>query len=74
MTAKALKERILPQIIVNTCEGERMEIQPKLIVADKWYLVVSLVSDLVHLFCICGIKFFGCAICLVSDIATKWLS
>ena len=35
MNGNAYKERILPQIIVTTCEGERIETPSKLMVATK---------------------------------------
>ena len=35
------------------------------------YSMVSLFWDLVRPFYICDVKFFGCAICLVSAMATK---
>ena len=63
-------QRILPQIIVNTCEGEEIvhiktDCSDKMVVASqlkkKNYLLVSLFSDLVLHFptsiYICGVKF-----------------
>ena len=41
-TANAHKQRMLPQIIINTCEGGGIETQSKLIVAAKWWLLSQL--------------------------------
>ena len=35
---------ILPQIIANTCEGEGIEAQSKLIVGGKWWLLSQLLK------------------------------
>ena len=43
MTGNAHKsQRILPQIIGNTCEGKRIKAQQKLFVAAKWWLLSQL--------------------------------
>ena len=42
MTGNVRKERMLPQIIVSTCDGEGIETQTKLIEAAKWWLLSQL--------------------------------
>ena len=83
MTGNAHKQKMLPQTIVNICERGGIETDSKLIVAAKRRLLSQLQKlqfsgktifrcrPTFSLFIFVVLSSCGCAVCLVSSIATK---